>query len=73
METARTNPKNLDPYFRSFGQPAPFSSRYAIIVVPALLLAAGRGLEEIREASVKLFLTLSVALRSLVGIFLTNW
>jgi hypothetical protein len=60
------------PYFRSFGHPAPLSSRYAIAVLPALLLAAGRGLEEIREAPVKLFLTLSLVGMSLVGIFLTN-
>jgi hypothetical protein len=60
------------PYFRSFGHPAPLSSRYTIVVLPALLLAAGRGLEEIREAPVKLFLSLSLAVMSLVGIFLTN-
>jgi mannosyltransferase len=60
------------PYFRSFGHSAPLLPRYAIAVLPALLLAAGRGLEEIKEAPVKLFLTLSLALMSLVGIFLTN-
>jgi hypothetical protein len=60
------------PYLRSFGHPAPLSSRYTIVVLPALLLAAGRGLEEIREAPVRLFLTLCLAVMSLVGIFLTN-
>jgi hypothetical protein len=60
------------PYLRSFGHPAPLSARYALPVIPALLLAAGRGLEELREKGIKVFLVVILVGLSLVGIFLTR-
>lgn len=60
------------PYFRSFGHPSPLHPRYAIVILPALILMAAKAIESIREKPLRFLLLSTLFLMSLISLFYSN-
>lgn len=62
----------LLPYFRSFHHPSALLYRYAIVILPAILLVAARAIESFKEVEVRYFFLSFVLVMFVINIFFTN-
>jgi len=60
------------PYLRSFNYPAPLVQRYAIVILPAIILIASRAIAFVKERQVRGFLVGAIVVMSLTNIFFTR-
>jgi len=58
------------PYLLSFDHPAPLVQRYAIVILPAIILIASQALAFIKERQSRGFLVGAIVITSLMNIFL---
>jgi len=60
------------PYLLSFYHPAPLVQRYAIVILPAIMLMASRALAFVKERQFRAFLIGAIVIMSLMNIFFTR-